>query len=173
MNNGFFLNNKNNNYIKEYLEKQLSRYGIMNYAYLVMNKIKLDEIMIISNLSDYFTNIYLKNKYQSIDPVIINALNRISLLTWDEDLAVNSQWTTSKRCQKAWGYILKSVTPFNIISGQTFVLHDNNNNIALLSLYINKFLMADIDDNVRKHKDALQGLLITIHEMLLYLYRED
>ncbi|MBP2170431.1 LuxR family quorum-sensing system transcriptional regulator ExpR [Erwinia toletana] len=165
MHKGFFFNNEKNNYIKEYLEEKLLEYGKMNYAYLVINKSNLDEIMVISDLNDYFKNTYLRKKFQNVDPVIINALNRFSLLAWDEKLVVNSQWNNSKCCQKSWGYILKSVTPYNIISGQTFVLHDNNGNLALLSLYINKFLMADIYDNVKKNKDQLQGLLINIHEM--------
>ncbi|MFS2223289.1 autoinducer binding domain-containing protein [Pantoea sp. B65] len=163
MNKDFFSDTAKNNYIKEYLEKQLARYGKMHYAFSIMDKEDIDKILVISDLKDYFTDIYLRNKFQSIDPVIINTLNRVSPLVWDENLMISSQWTI----------IFNSVAPYNIISGQTFVLHDHNDNLALLSLYINKLLMVDIDDNVKKHKNDLQGLLINIHEMLFSLYRED
>lgn len=166
MSKDFFSNTGKNNYIKDYLEKHLAKYGRMNYAYFVINKKNIDDVVIISDISDYFTDVYLKNKYQSIDPVIINALNRVSPLVWDENLMINSQWTIHK--------IFNAVKPYyNIISGQTFVLHDQNNNLALLSLYINKFLMQDVNENVKKHKDELQGLLIHMHEMLLHLYHQE
>jgi len=165
MEKDFFSNTEKNDNIKSFLEKKLAKYGNIQYGYFVINKRNLDEIVIISNLNDYFTHVYLRNKYQSIDPVIINALNRFSPLIWDENLMINAQWTIPR--------IFNSVTPYNIISGQTFVLHDHNNHLALLSLYINKFLMTDIDDNVKKDRDKLQSLLIHIHEMLLHLYREE
>lgn len=166
MSEKFFSNTEKNSLIKAYLDKHLAKYGEMNYAYAVMNKANTDDMVIISDMSDYFTNVYLSNKFQSIDPIIVNALNRVSPLIWDDKLMINSEWTIPK--------IFNAVKPYyNITSGQTFVLHDQNNYLALLSLYINKFLMEDTDDNVKKHKDEIQGILIHIHEMLLHLYRKE
>ena len=166
MSKKFLSNTGDNDHIKEYLEKHLAKYGDMNYAYIVINKRNMDDIVVISDISDYFNDVYLSCKYQSIDPIIVNALNRISPLVWDENLMIDSRWTINK--------IFNSVKPYyNIISGQTFILHDQNNNLALLSLYINKFLMDDTNEKVKKHKDELQGLLISTHEIFLHLYHED
>ncbi len=165
MSNGFFSNAEKNEYIKKSLEKRLSQYGDIDYAFIVMAKRKIDDIVVISNLADYFSEIYVKNQYQSIDPVMINALNRVSPLVWDENLMINSQWTIKK--------IFNSVKPYDVVSGQTFVLHDPHNNLALLSLYINKFIMPEVDENVRKNKNDIQGLLIDMHELLFHLYREE
>ncbi|WP_313682343.1 LuxR family transcriptional regulator [Pantoea sp.] len=166
MNRGFFSDSKKNEIIKNHLEKNLAKYGQMNYAYGVMNKRNADDMIIVTDFPEYWTDVYFKNKHQYIDPIIINALNRVSPLIWDESLQINSQWTIDK--------IFSAVKPYyDIISGQTFVLHDQNNNLAVLSLYINKFLMADINEEVKRHKNDLQGLLIDTHEMLLHLYREE
>lgn len=137
----------------------------MNYVYGVMNKRNTDDMIIISDFSDDLIANYLNKKTQNIDPVIINALNRISPFTWDENLKINSEWTIKK--------VFDPVTPYNIISGHAFVVHDQNNNLAVLSLYIDKYSMDYIHDHISRHKDELQGLLIQIHEMLLSIYQEE
>lgn len=159
----YFSDTEKNNHIKEYLEKNLVKYGGINYGYFMIDKRDFDKIVIISDLPDYFTDIYLKNQHQNIDPIIINALNQVSPLVWDGKLKIHSQWTLSK--------IFDSVKPHhNIISGQTFILHGPNNNMALLSLYVNKFLEPESYDKITKHKHELQGLLIHVYEMLTHLY---
>ncbi|ADU71886.1 LuxR family transcriptional regulator [Pantoea sp. At-9b] len=162
----FFANVNKNNHVKQYLEKNLEKYAGIDYAYFLMNKRNIDEIVVISSISKYFDEVYLAKKHQRIDPVIINALNRVSPIIWDENLMINSQWTINK--------IFNAVKPFyNIVSGQTFVLHDYNNNLVLLSLYINKYLMVDVNEKATKDRHDLQGLLIDTHEMMLHLYRDE
>ncbi|MFT4272514.1 MAG: LuxR family transcriptional regulator [Pantoea sp.] len=166
MSKSFYSDSDKNKYIKDSIEKNLKKYADVNYAYAVMNKRNTDDIIVISDIPDYFDNVYLKNRYQSIDPIIINALNRVSPVIWDETLVVNAQWTIRK--------ITDSLRPdYNIVSGHTFVLHDQNNNLAVLSLYVNKYLMPEIDENIKKHRNDLQGVLIDTHEMLLHLYQDE
>lgn len=165
MNKGFFINKEKNEYIKESLEKRLAKYGKMNFVYSVMNKRNSDEMMIISDLSEELIIDYLKNKTQEIDPVIINASNRVSPFSWDEDLKINYQWTVKR--------VFEPIKPYNIISGYAFVLHDQNNYLAVLSLYIDKLLMNEVEENIKNSKDEIQGILIFIHEILLQSYRDE
>ncbi|ADU71885.1 LuxR family transcriptional regulator [Pantoea sp. At-9b] len=166
MSKHFYSDSEKNDQVKISIERNIKKYADVNYAYAVMNKRNTDDIMVISDIPDYFESVYLKNRYQSIDPIIINALNRVSPVIWDETLIVNSQWTIRK--------ITDSLRPdYNIVSGHTFVLHDQNNYLAVLSLYVNKFLEPEIDDKVKKHRNDLQGVLIDTHEMLLHLYHEE
>ncbi|MDE1186425.1 MAG: LuxR family transcriptional regulator [Pantoea sp.] len=165
MSRTFFSDLEKNGVVKENLEKNLAKYGEMYYGYGVMNKRNMDDMLIITNLPGIFIDDYKEKKYQSIDPIIVNALNRVSPLIWDNSLKVNDLWIVDK--------IFESVKSYNIISGQTFVLHDQNNNLVVLSLYINKFLMAELDAEVKRHKNDLQGLLIDTHELLLHLYRDE
>ena len=160
---GFFLDDEKNNYIRMSLEKKITKYGKVSYAYTVMDKKNTDNIVIITDLSDSFIQMYLNNKYQNIDPVVINALNRISSFVWDDNLKINSYWPMDK---------VFIVDSYNFLCGHTFVLHDNHNNLATLSLYYDKYLMADIGDIIKKYKNDLQGLLIDTHEMLLQVYKK-
>ncbi|WP_334472456.1 helix-turn-helix transcriptional regulator [Arsenophonus sp. PmNCSU2021_1] len=164
MASNFFSNIQKNNYIKQHLDKQLARYDKINYVYAVMNKKNTDDMMIISDLSDDLINNYLNKKIQDIDPVIIKALNRISSFSWDEDIKIKSIWPVKK--------VFEPIKTLNI-SGYAFVLHDHLNNLAILSLYIDKFLIKDISFFINSNKDELQGLLIHTHEMLLSLYQNE
>lgn len=161
----YFSNNEKNEYVKKNLEKSLGEYGELNYVYAVMNKKNTDEIRIISNLPVELVDNYQNNKFQNIDPVIINALNCFSYFPWDESLKIYSKWTVKK--------VFEPIFPYNIIGGHTFVLHDHSNNLAVLIFYIDKFLMTDIEENIRMHKDELQGVLINIHKILLHVYQDE
>ncbi|MCU5773202.1 LuxR family transcriptional regulator [Erwiniaceae bacterium BAC15a-03b] len=163
MSKGFFADVEKNRNISEILQRRLEKYGELHYAYGVMNKRNADEMIIISDMPDDVVDNYLNEKYQNIDPVIINALSRLSPFSWDESLMINSQWTVSK--------IFQPVKPYNIINGYAFVLHDQNNNLVVLSLLIDSLLMSETESNIRMHKDEIQGVLIYIHEMLLNLYQ--
>ncbi|WGL98867.1 LuxR C-terminal-related transcriptional regulator [Arsenophonus sp. aPb] len=160
----FFSNTEKNNYIKQHLDKQFAKYNKVNYVYAVMNKKNTDDMIIISDLSDELVNNYLNQKTQNIDPVVIKALNQLAPFSWYENSKINSIWPVKR--------IFELIKTLNI-SGYAFVLHDHLNNLALLSLYIDKFLIKDINFFINNNKDALQGLLIHTHEMLLSLYQNE
>lgn len=159
----YFSDSKKNNYIKESLEKGIAKYGKIDYAYAVMDKKNTDNILVINNISDEFANTYLVNKYQNIDPVVINALNRITSFVWDSSLKINSLWPMEKV------FILKT---YSFLCGHTFVLHDQYNNMAMLTFYFDKFLMADVGELIKTHKSDFQEILLETHDLLLQVYRK-
>jgi len=161
----FYSNSEKNAHIKMSLERRLVKYGEISYVYGVMNKRDMDEMLIISNFPSEIIDNYLSNKYQNIDPVIINALNRISSFGWDENLGINSQLTVRR--------LIDAIKNYDIIRGHAFVLHDHKNCLATLVLYIDKLLIPYIDKVIFKYRDEIQGLLIYIHEMLLESYQEE
>lgn len=112
-------------------------------------------------MPDYFIE-YMNNNYQDIDPVVIHAMNRFSPLVWDDNLMINSKWKVRTIADLLGLHV--------IISGQTFILHDAENNLAVLSIYINKYINPDVYGEVSKNKDEIQGVLIHAHEMLHHLY---
>lgn len=158
----YFSDSEKNKYIKESIEKGIAQYGKINYAYAVMDKKNTDNIIILSNLSDELANTYIVNKYQNVDPTVINALNRITSFVWDDSLKINDYWPMDKV------YIFKS---YSFLCGHTFVLHDHYNNMAMLTLYFDKFLMADIGELIKTHKNDIQAILLETHDMLLQIYR--
>ncbi len=48
-----------------------------------MNKINPMDVIIINNHTEWF-ELYIKGSYQLIDPVIINAIERVEDFHWDE-----------------------------------------------------------------------------------------
>ncbi|WP_313683579.1 LuxR family transcriptional regulator [Pantoea sp.] len=161
----FFSNAEKNKYIKECLEKRLEKYGKVTYAYSVLNKKNFDEMIIISDFPDEVADNYLENKFQKIDPLVINALNGFSPFSWDENTKINSIWTVRR--------VFEKIKSHNIIRGHAFVLHDHKNNLAMLFFYIDKFLDAEFNEYIGRYNDELQGVLIYIHKMLLNVYEED
>jgi LuxR family quorum-sensing system transcriptional regulator ExpR len=163
MNKMMFSDVEMNSYVKEMIESRLAVYGCMKYAYAVMNKKNTNEMLVITNIPDW-VDLYLENSYQNIDPVIIAAINRISCFSWDENLTVNDKWKLPK--------IFNSGKDYNVITGYTFVLHDQNDNLVVLSLMVNKFLEPELYASIEKYKENIQYLLISAHEILLQVYQK-
>lgn len=163
MKSDYFSDANKNAQIKEAIEKYLASYDEIDYAYAVMNKKDTSDMIIISNLSDWF-KLYLDNEYQNIDPVIINALSCISSFRWDENLKISDKWTLPR--------IFESGKKYNVFCGYTFVLHDPYDNLVVLSLMLDKLSMPDIEAMIENTKEKLHSILIQIHEMLLHVYKD-
>lgn len=101
------------------------------------------------------------NKKNTDDMMIISDLSDDLI---KNNLKIKSIWPVKK--------VFEPIKTLNI-SGYAFVLHDHLNNLAILSLYIDKFLIKDISFFINSNKDELQGLLIHTHEMLLSLYQNE
>ncbi|WP_199257255.1 LuxR family transcriptional regulator, partial [Pantoea sp. BAV 3049] len=137
----------------------------IKYVYAIINKFNTDKIRIISNLPTDLVSDYLIRKKQNIDPVVINALRRVTAFNWDDDLEINSNWKMKK--------IFTPIKPYGINRGYAFVLHDHQNNLALLSLYIDEGKVKEVSELITKHKDALQMLLINTHQSLMNKYSNE
>ncbi|MEG3132593.1 LuxR family transcriptional regulator [Rouxiella sp. T17] len=163
MNTSFFKNENINNIIKDYLDKRLRDFAGINYAYAIVSKKEPANTTIITNKSDW-AEIYIENKYQLTDPVIITAASRILPFTWDENIVLTSGLKLPK--------VFNMAKDYNIVSGYTFVVHDVNNNFGLLSLMIYDFSDPDLDKKIVNQQERLQMLLMQVHDKLLSLYKE-
>jgi len=161
--NLFFNNEFINTSIKNYLEKRLKEYNNIKYAYAIMNKRNPADFAIISNRTEWF-EFYTKNNYQFIDPVLITASHRVTPFSWDENIMISSGLKLPKIFDMARNY--------NVINGYTFVLHDHNHNLVVLSIIMDKYCDDNIEEIIKNNQDKLQMLLITTHEKLTKLYQE-
>ncbi|KFX06902.1 LuxR family transcriptional regulator [Pectobacterium betavasculorum] len=153
-----------NNTIKSYLGRKLKQYGDLKYAYMIMNKKNPSQVVIISNYPQEWVNTYKENNYQHIDPVILTAINKVSPFSWEDNIVINSKLKFSK--------IFNLSKEYDIVNGYTFVLHDNNNNLAALSIMFEEYAPTDMESIVEENKDKLQMLLIATHEKITTLYKE-
>ncbi|WP_176488844.1 helix-turn-helix transcriptional regulator [Candidatus Regiella insecticola] len=167
-----------NNLIKNYLDKKFESYGDIKYAYAIMNKKNTTEMSVISNRPDWFeVYVRVRDRYQHIDPVIITALNRITSFPWDENIMINSDLKLPKIFNMVSANlqlieVFSIAKKYNIISGYTFILHDCNNNLAVLSILMNDQTGNMLNEKIEKNKDKLQMLLLNTHDILISLYKE-
>jgi LuxR family quorum-sensing system transcriptional regulator ExpR len=160
----FSGNDDVNSAIKNYLDRKLVAFGDFKYAYIILNKRNPMEILVISNYPSEWADIYIGNNYQHIDPVVLSALHRVSPFSWDENISINSLINFSK--------IFNISKNYNVINGYSFVLHDTNDNMAMLSIMMDGMKVIDIEDEIKYKKAELQLLLITVHEKITSLYQE-
>ncbi|MBW7983690.1 helix-turn-helix transcriptional regulator [Enterobacillus tribolii] len=157
-------NNVANGAIKNFIESKLKRFGEFTYSYMVLNKKNPSQMTIISNYPDEWVSIYRENNYQHIDPVVITALKRLSPFSWDENITINSSINLSK--------IFSYSKKYNIINGYTFVLHDYNSQLAMLSFMIDQERITEIEDIIEANKEKILMLLVSIHEKYV-AYQEE
>ncbi|WP_078001345.1 autoinducer binding domain-containing protein [Izhakiella australiensis] len=122
----YFSNPDINALIKLLLDKEITICGEVKYAYAVMNKSFPKEMIIINNHDSWF-NKYLQGEYQLFDPVIIKSLNRVEDFYWGKDILYHQD--------RGGDNIFNAGEGYSIDNGHTFVLHDNVNNLAVLSVF--------------------------------------
>lgn len=127
------------------------------FSYLVLRKTNPSHIFIASTYPVKWVELYISNKYQFIDPVVLTAFNCVSPFNWSECVSVQELKNLSK--------VFTQSSCYGIDEGFSFVLHDYENNLAILS-----FLVCTIDSHSHKHKSAiiknkaeLLALLTDIH----------
>ncbi|WP_380184293.1 autoinducer binding domain-containing protein [Kalamiella sp. sgz302252] len=160
----FFSNQVINSSIKDYLEKKLSQFSDVKYAYAIMSKRNPADFSIISNRQEWF-KVYIENNFQFIDPVLITALYRVSPFSWDENIMLSKGVKVPKLFDMARNH--------NIINGYTFVLHDHLNNLVVLSIMLDHHCDNNFEEVIRSNQSAIQMLFINTHEKLTSLYQEQ
>ncbi|RYM64494.1 hypothetical protein BSQ98_10625 [Serratia liquefaciens] len=159
-----FCNKSINNLIKSQLSKALSAYGDIRFAYAVISKRDPIKIVIINNHPDWF-DIYTQNAYQFIDPVVIKALEQVEDFSWDDKISITSQLRLSR--------IFDDGKKHNIKRGHSFILHDNSNNLAVLSILEGDSGVGAMNACIENHRETLQYLLICLHQKMLTLYQDE
>lgn len=159
----FFNNEFINSIIKSYLEANLREYNSIKYAYAIMSKINPADFAIISNKTEWF-EFYTANNYQFIDPVLITTSRRVTPFSWDENIVIGSGLKSPN--------IFDMARHYGVINGYTFVLHDHNNNLVVLSLIMDDSCDENIEEIIKENQHKLQMLLITVHDKLTTLYHE-
>lgn len=151
--------------LRDHIDRKLSSFGDIEYAYTVVNKKNPSDVLIISSYPDEWVNLYRSNNFQLTDPVILTAYKRSSPFAWDENITLMSELKFTK--------IFSLSKKYNIANGFTFVLHDHMNNLALLSVIIASNNQEDLEARMLSERGAIQMLLIDINEQMYHLAGVD
>lgn len=152
----FAANMDDNNACKNFLDTKIAEFGDFKYAYMILNKKNLMETWVTTNYPSEWVEIYRENNYQYIDPVVQSALKRVSPFPWNKNIKISSLINSSE--------IFNHSKHYGILNGYTFVVHDNNHNLAMLSLMIKNTESVDIETKIHHRKADLQMLLVSIHD---------
>lgn len=161
----FYNNERINNEIKEWISKEILKFGNFRYAYVIMRKNNPSDFFGLSNYPDKWAEIYVENSYQYIDPVTITALNTISPFMWSEDLLIKEEIKLKK--------VFDIAKKYNIVNGYTLVVHDTNNNLVTLSILIDDAHKKELEEYLIRSREKLQMLLIDTHTRLINRYKEE
>ncbi|WJY16306.1 LuxR family transcriptional regulator [Pectobacteriaceae bacterium CE90] len=144
-----------NKEISYFIERKLKTYGNVLYAYFMMDKSSLSNPVFISNYPQKCIDTYIDNKLFINDPVIHLSLKRVTPFSWDDnDLAVLRSENED---------VAMYLREHGITVGYTFVLHDHDNNLAILTI-ANNDEKNDFEDFIKNRENDLQMLLVTTHE---------
>lgn len=100
-------------------------------------------------------DIYRSRNFQYVDPVILTALKRTSPFSWNENITLISK------------EIFDMAKEHNMpVNGYTFFLNDHLNNLATLSLVIDKSIQKEREPEVIKNRASFQMMLIEIYEKM-------
>ncbi|MDR5019844.1 LuxR family transcriptional regulator [Yersinia rochesterensis] len=160
MNKLFFKNELINSTIKKQLERKLEKHGNIKYAYAIMNKRNPSDFSVISNWERKWCEFYTQHNFQFTDPVLLAAAHRITPFSWSENIILKLP------------KLFDMAKEYNVVNGYTFVLHDQNHNLIVLSLVADKDSSEDAKEILDKDKGNIQLLLMTTHEKLTSLYKD-
>jgi DNA-binding CsgD family transcriptional regulator len=96
------------------------------FAYLSMPSRRGEAPELISNYPVKWTDHYLREHYERVDPVIVEALTAIEPFQWGQEL-------TTKRLSKPQCALLDEAAQFGIRCGFTVPLHDSRGPVAAVT----------------------------------------
>ena len=155
----FYANEDINSNIKSLLNEQILEKKGIKYGYFIINKGNLNDICIINNHPEWF-DLYVKHSHQLIDPIVMKALSRIENFGWNGK-NINSSKPVLQN-------VMLHAKEYDINCGHTFIIHDNKNNLALLSLFNHEAINAERTYSINIYRQF--SLYVKIHQKLLSLY---
>lgn len=144
-----------------HLDGRLHAFSQFKYAYLTFNKHRPDRHLLVSSYPQEWLDIYSANRYQRIDPVVRAAHSRCAPFMWHD-----TPVTTEDRHYRK---IFSQAREYDIVHGCSFVLHDHDNNLAILSISATAADDAELRQLMEDERASLQMVLVDTHQHALAL----
>ncbi|MDR0805507.1 MAG: LuxR family transcriptional regulator [Enterobacteriaceae bacterium] len=151
---GLFNNDKNINLC---LENQLQAYGISHYCYFLSPHFTHTAPVILTNYPEEWISSYINASFYQTDPIVLFARQTVMPFSWHDVPELNEQGNNTQNN--------RFIAHYNIFDGYTFVVHDVNNCLSLLSL-CNIDNDSAFHENIKKYQADIQLLLILTHDRM-------
>ncbi|MEI2264389.1 helix-turn-helix transcriptional regulator [Erwinia sp. CGal63] len=147
--------------IQREIENELKKFGEFTWAYIVLQKKSMQLAFYATNYPQEWVTHYFENNLQCTDPVVSIGLKSLTPFAWNKQ--------TKGSSYPHGDDLLARAAEYDINAGYTFVLYDYFNNLAMLTLLVNRDVVKDIQYLLHFHKDRLNLFLARLHEKYLSL----
>ena len=125
------------------------------FAYLALPHRPQGEPRLISTYPSSWTSHYLRSNYQSIDPVIVEALQTVDPFRWGVDLPSRSSSIAEQQ-------LFDEAAQFGIKFGFTIPIHDGRGPVAALT-FASDYRSSPFDKSVTGQARVLQLMALYFH----------
>jgi len=144
-----------------HLASRLHAFARFKYAYMTFNKHHPDRHLLVSSYPQEWLNIYSDNRYQRIDPVVRAAHSHCAPFMW-HDPPITPE-------DRHYRKIFSQAREYDIVHGCSFVLHDHDNNLAILSISATAADDAELRQLMEHDRATLQMGWVDTHQHALTL----
>lgn len=137
------------------IQQQLTMFDDVIFTYALINKNNPNLFYILSNRTDWFESDYQINNRHRTDPVIITGTSGVSDFYWDQTAMSLSLGDVN---------IFKSARDFGVMQGHTFTLHDELNNVAMLTLIRKTGEVYEFRQTIERNQDNFRKILRGSHK---------
>ncbi len=142
-----------------HLDGRLHAFSQFKYAYLTFNKHRPDRHLLVSSYPQEWLDIYSANRYPAHRSVVRAAHSRCAPFMW-HDTPVTTGSALPEDLQPR---------EYDIVHGCSFVLHDHDNNTAILSISATAADDAELRQLMEDERASLQMVLVDTHQHALAL----
>ncbi|MFG6076968.1 autoinducer binding domain-containing protein [Erwinia sp. OPT-41] len=137
------------------IQQQLTMFDDVIFTYALINKNNPNLFYILSNRIDWFESDYQINNRHRTDPVIITGTSGKSDFYWDQTAMSLSLGDVN---------IFKSARDYGVMQGHTFTLHDELNNVAMLTLIRKTGEIYEFRQTIERNQNNFKKILRDCHE---------
>ncbi|MHC6154780.1 helix-turn-helix transcriptional regulator [Bradyrhizobium elkanii] len=125
------------------------------FAYLALPRAPNTAPVLLSNYPSTWTSYYLQNRYERLDPVIVQALKRPEPFQWGLDLVPTPIPTAGSE-------LFEEAARFGIRCGFTIPVHDSNGAIAAVTFAADE-RRSSFERSIQQHANVLQLIAMYFH----------
>lgn len=141
--------------MRHFIQKQLIMFESVIFTYALINKSNSNLFYVLSNRTDWFESDYQVNNRHRTDPVIIMSTSGLSDFYWDQAAMSLNLGDVN---------ILESARDYGVMQGHTFTLHDELNNVAMLTLIRKTGEVFEFRQTIERNRDSFRKILRKSHE---------
>lgn len=146
--------------MRDNIRQKLKMFDDVIFTYALINKNNPNYFYILSNRIGWFESDYQIKKRHRTDPVIITGISGVSDFFWDQATMTRSLGDVE---------IFDAARHHDVMQGHTFTLHDELNNVAMLTLIRKTGDIPKFQKTIDRNREAFKKILRDCHQLNMRL----